>query len=62
MTGGGARRRAAEIRARILATGVRRAPQVMVRKVIGGGRCMGAIAVHLRYIQEGQVGDRARAR
>ena len=40
--------RAAVIRSRIEAT-VRRAPQVMV-KVTGGGRGMGAIAAHLRYI------------
>jgi hypothetical protein len=40
--------RAAAIRSRIEAT-VRRAPQVMV-KVTGGGRGMGAIAAHLRYI------------
>jgi hypothetical protein len=40
--------RAAAIRARIEAT-VRRAPQVMV-KVTGGGRGMGAIAAHFRYI------------
>ena len=38
-----ARQRAAAIRARIEATVVRRAPQVMV-KVTGGGRGMGAIA------------------
>ena len=40
--------RAAAVRARIEAT-VRRAPQVMV-KVTGGGRGMGAIAAHFRYI------------
>jgi hypothetical protein len=40
--------RAAAIRSRIEAT-VRRAPQVMV-KVTGGGRGMGAIAAHFRYI------------
>jgi hypothetical protein len=40
--------RAAVIRSRIEAA-VRRAPQVMV-KVTGGGRGMGAIAAHLRYI------------
>jgi hypothetical protein len=40
--------RAAAIRCRIEAT-VRRAPQVMI-KVTGGGRGMGAIAAHLRYI------------
>lgn len=41
--------RAAEIRRRIEATVARRAPQVMV-KVTGGGRGMGAIAAHFRYI------------
>jgi hypothetical protein len=41
--------RAAAIRARIEATVVRRAPQVMV-KVTGGGRGMKAIAAHFRYI------------
>ena len=46
------RQRAQEIRARIEATVVRRAPQVMV-KVTGGGRGMGAIAAHLRYISKG---------
>jgi hypothetical protein len=46
-----ARRRAAEIRARIVATVTRRAPQVMV-KVTGGGRGMAAIAAHLRYISK----------
>lgn len=40
--------RAAAVRIRIEAT-VRRAPQVMV-KVTGGGRGMGAIAAHFRYI------------
>jgi hypothetical protein len=39
------------IRQRIRATVVRRAPQVMV-KVTGGGRGMGAIAAHLRYISK----------
>ena len=43
--------RAAAIRARIEATVVRRAPQVMV-KVTGGGRGMKAIAAHLRYISK----------
>ncbi len=42
--------RAAAIRGRIEAT-VRRAPQVMV-KVTGGGRGMGAIAAHFRYISK----------
>ncbi|MDH3209311.1 MAG: conjugal transfer protein TraS [Burkholderiaceae bacterium] len=46
-----ARRRAAAIRARIRATVVRRAPQVMV-KVTGGGRGMKAIAAHFRYISK----------
>jgi hypothetical protein len=46
-----ARRRAAVIRARIEATVVRRAPQVMV-KLTGGGRGMQAIAAHLRYISK----------
>ncbi len=45
------RRRAQEIRARIEATVVRRAPQVMV-KVTGGGRGMRAIAAHFRYISK----------
>lgn len=43
------RQRAQVLRQRIRATVVRRAPQVMV-KVTGGGRGMGAIAAHLRYI------------
>jgi hypothetical protein len=42
---------AASIRARIAATVVRHAPQVMV-KVTGGGRGMKAIAAHLRYISK----------
>ena len=46
----GTAQRAATIRARIEAT-VRRAPQVMV-KVTGGGRGMGAIAAHFRYISK----------
>lgn len=41
--------RAQVLRLRIRATVERRAPQVMV-KVTGGGRGMGAIAAHLRYI------------
>jgi hypothetical protein len=45
------RHRAAVIRRRIEATVIRRAPQVMV-KVTGGGRGMGAIAAHLRYISK----------
>lgn len=43
--------RAAAIRSRIAATVTRRAPQVMV-KVTGGGRGMGAIAAHFRYISK----------
>lgn len=43
---------AAVIRDRIRATVVRRAPQVMV-KVTGGGRGMGAITAHFRYIAKG---------
>jgi hypothetical protein len=46
---------AAAIRQRIAATVARRAPQVMV-KVTGGGRGMGAIAAHFRYIcKNGQL-------
>jgi hypothetical protein len=44
-------RRAAAIRARIAATVTRRAAQVMV-KMTGGGRGMGAIAAHFRYISK----------
>src|SRR5689334_17033356 len=44
-------RRAADVRARIRATVIRRAPQVMV-KVTGGGRGMAAIAAHFRYISK----------
>lgn len=43
--------RANAIRARIVATIVRRAPQVMV-KVTGGGRGMKAIAAHFKYISK----------
>jgi hypothetical protein len=43
------RQRAQALRQRIRATVARRAPQVMI-KVTGGGRGMGAIAAHLRYI------------
>jgi hypothetical protein len=43
--------RARAIRARLHATVVRGAPQVMV-KVTGGGRGMAAIAAHLRYISK----------
>jgi hypothetical protein len=45
----GVAQRAANVRRRIEATVVRRAPQVMVR-LTGGGRGMAAIAVHFRYI------------
>jgi hypothetical protein len=45
------RQRANAIRARIEATVVRRAPQVMV-KVTGGGRGMKAIAAHFKYISK----------
>ncbi|MDC6166486.1 conjugal transfer protein TraS [Paucibacter sp. XJ19-41] len=45
------RRQAAVIRRRIEATVTRRGPQVMV-KVTGGGRGMGAIAAHFRYISK----------
>ena len=48
---GGLSKRAAGIRARIQATVVRRAPQVMV-KVTGGGRGIAAIAAHFRYISK----------
>ena len=41
--------RAAAVRARLEATVLRRAPQVMVR-ITGGGRGMAAIAAHFRYI------------
>jgi hypothetical protein len=51
LRGDSARLRAAEIRKRIEATVVRRAPQVMV-KVTGGGRGMKAIAAHFRYISK----------
>jgi len=43
--------RARAIRQRLHATVVRGAPQVMV-KVTGGGRGMGAIAAHFRYISK----------
>jgi hypothetical protein len=49
---GSVRDRAIAIRARIRATVVRRAPQVMV-KVTGGGRGLAAIAAHFRYITKG---------
>ena len=46
-----ARRKAAVIRGRIVATVRQRVPQVMV-KVTGGGRGMNAIAAHFRYISK----------
>ncbi len=49
LTGLALQQRAKALRQRIRATVVRHAPQVMV-KVTGGGRGMGAIAAHLRYI------------
>ncbi len=49
LTEAAVRQRAQVLRQRIRATVARRAPQVMV-KVTGGGRGMGAIAAHLRYI------------
>lgn len=49
LTGLTLQQRAQAVRQRIRATVVHRAPQVMV-KVTGGGRGMGAIAAHLRYI------------
>ncbi len=49
LTGLAAPQRAQALRQRIRATVERRMPQVMV-KVTGGGRGMGAIAAHLRYI------------
>jgi Relaxase/Mobilisation nuclease domain len=52
LTGLPLHQRAQALRQRIYATVVRRAPQVMV-KVTGGGRGMGAIAAHLRYIAKG---------
>ncbi len=51
LSGYSTRKRAAIIRARIEATVVRRAPQVMV-KVTGGGRGMRAIVAHFRYISK----------
>ena len=48
---GGLPQRAADVRARIRATVIRRARQVMV-KVTGGGRGMAAIAAHFRYISK----------
>jgi len=52
LSGVGIQERARAIRQRIHATVVRRAPQVMV-KVTGGGRGMGAIAAHFRYVSKG---------
>src|SRR3954447_8917558 len=49
LSGLGLPARAQAIRQRIHATVLRRAPQVMV-KLTGGGRGMGAIAAHFRYI------------
>jgi hypothetical protein len=49
LTEAAGRQRAQALRQRIRATVERRTPQVMV-KVTGGGRGMGAIAAHLRYI------------
>lgn len=49
--GGSVRSQAAAIRRRIEATVTRRSPQVIVR-VTGGGRGMGAIAAHFRYISK----------
>lgn len=49
--GGSTAARAQDIRRRIHATVARRAPQVMV-KVTGGGRGMGAITAHFRYISK----------
>ncbi len=49
LTEASVRQHAQVLRQRIRATVQRRAPQVMV-KVTGGGRDMGAIAAHLRYI------------
>ena len=51
VTGAGLQARADALRHRIQAIVVRHAPQVMV-KVTGGGRGMGAIAAHLRYISK----------
>jgi len=51
LTDAGLHGRADALRRRIQAIVVRRAPQVMV-KVTGGGRGMGAIAAHLRYISK----------
>ncbi|MEJ8836105.1 relaxase/mobilization nuclease domain-containing protein [Ramlibacter sp. AN1133] len=51
LTGAGLHTRANALRQRIQAIVVRHAPQVMV-KVTGGGRGMGVIAAHLRYISK----------
>ena len=62
LTEAAVRQRAQALRQRIRATVQRRAPQVMV-KVTGGGRGMGAIAAHLRYIAKaGRLPDRGRPR
>lgn len=68
LTGPRAKQQADAIRARIQATVVRRAPQVMV-KVTGGGRGIKAIAAHFRYISkngrldiEDQNGTKVRGR
>ncbi len=51
LSGGALHDRARTVRARLHATVVRGAPQVMV-KVTGGGRGMAAIAAHFRYISK----------
>jgi hypothetical protein len=51
LAAGLARGHAAAIRSRIVATVLRRAPQVMV-KVTGGGRGVPAISAHFRYISK----------
>ncbi len=51
LSGAGLHDRARAIRARLHATVVRGAPQVMI-KVTGGGRGMAAIAAHFRYISK----------
>jgi hypothetical protein len=51
LSGAGLHHHARAIRARLHATVVRGAPQVMV-KVTGGGRGMAAIAAHFRYINK----------
>ena len=49
LTGAALQQRAQDVRRHIIATVVRRTPQLMV-KVTGGGRGIEAIAAHLRYI------------